>query len=107
MGIRLRILAILSPVMLGLVCGLLYYAGMQALALALFGAYLLGAGALAAVSPERLRSFFLRGVNFDSWTPALQLFVSDEISLSAIRFSGALAMVMGALLLWAALFGPQ
>ncbi len=106
MGTGLRLLAILTPVIAGLVSGLLFYAGMHGPALAVSGAYLLLFGALAALRPERLRSFFLHGVGIESWSPALQLLASEEVSLPSMRFSGALALVMGAALLWAALFWP-
>jgi hypothetical protein len=102
-----RVLAIFSPVIFGLGSGLLFFGGLQGLAITLFGSYLLLVGVACAAAPEKVRMFFFKGVNFDSWSPALKLFVSEEVAIPSIRFSGAVAMVMGGLLLWVALFGPR
>ncbi len=101
-----RVLAIFSPVIFGLGSGLLFFGGLQGVAVTLFGAYLLLVGVACAAAPDKVRSFFFAGVNFDSWSPGLKLFVSEEVAIPSIRFSGAVALVMGALLLWVAAFEP-
>ncbi len=104
MATGLKILVLLSPAILGLASGVLYAAGARTFALVLFGVYCLAAGALCAVAPERVRAFSLSGANFDAWSPFVKWFVSEQVSIPGIRFSGAIAFLVGGLLLWEAVY---
>ncbi len=105
MATGLKMLVLLSPAILGLVSGLLFEAGARTLSLVLFGVYCLAAGVVCAVIPERVRAFSLSGASFDAWSPFMKWFVSEQVSIPGIRFSGAIAFLIGGLLLWGAVYG--